>query len=418
MKIVQLFILVALIACVSLSQRVPDLPDEYVAKVTATLYPIGDVQGLLYFDYVNQMERFDFSIWGQKGIEIKKYKTQKVYQIDLASGQCKVDALKFVMYPTQIPPMAEYRGMKNIRGKNCQYWFFNFMSLVDLHYYVANETRDGKEVWFPVQFEAQMMGVPPFKISYDEVVPGQIPSSTFDTDKFNCPPPPVTPPGNNTIEGYIKNAINNQLIKNPVKVVATIGQWTRELTTSTGEYKFTQAPNGIMNIKTSANEFIPSTRDVNVTQDIPKGTTADILMSPVLPDGVYRAVLSWDRWPRDLDLHAMAPGNQCHVYFSNRRCSTANGDGVLDVDVTKGYGPETITLTTKPGASGEWLFYVYQYSTDGGSLTSSNAVLKFYGENGLLQQWNIPTTGSGRSWRVFTFNVQTKQIKTINEIVN
>jgi hypothetical protein len=141
--------------------------------------------------------------------------------------------------------------------------------------------------------------------------------------------------GNNTVEGYIKNAINNQIIKNPVKVVATSGQWTRELTTSTGEYKFTQVPNGILNIKTSANDFIPASTEVNVTQDIPKGTIADILMSPVLPQGVYRAVLSWDRWPRDLDLHANAPGNQCHVYFSNRRCSTPNGDSVLDVDVTK-----------------------------------------------------------------------------------
>lgn len=48
-------------------------------------------------------------------------------------------------------------------------------------------------MWFPVQFEAQMMGMPPFKISYEQVIPGQIPSSTFDTDQFNCPPPPVIP---------------------------------------------------------------------------------------------------------------------------------------------------------------------------------------------------------------------------------
>lgn len=75
-------------------------------------------------------------------------------------------------------------------------------------------------------------------------------------------------------------------------------------------------------------------------------------------------------------------------------------------------------MTTKANGSGEWLFYVHQYSTDGGSLTSSKAVLKFYGEEGLLQQWNVPTTGSGRVWRVFAFNVQTKQIRNINEIGN
>lgn len=121
MKNTLLFVLVvALISCSSLSQRIPDLPDEYVAMVTASLQPIGDVKGKLYFDYVNQMERFDFTIWGQQGIEIKRYKEKKVYQIDVASRQCVVEDLKTIMYPTQIPPIAEYRGTRNVSGS------FNF----------------------------------------------------------------------------------------------------------------------------------------------------------------------------------------------------------------------------------------------------------------------------------------------------
>ena len=49
-----------------------------------------------------------------------------------------------------------------------------------------------------------------------------------------------------------------------------------------------------------------------------------------------RVVLSWDSDSTDLDLHVVSPDG-AHVFYGDR--AAANG-GVLDVDVTTGYGPE------------------------------------------------------------------------------
>ena len=49
-----------------------------------------------------------------------------------------------------------------------------------------------------------------------------------------------------------------------------------------------------------------------------------------------RVVLSWDSDNTDLDLHVVSPDGQ-HVFYGDR---VGNNGGVLDVDVTTGFGPE------------------------------------------------------------------------------
>jgi uncharacterized protein YfaP (DUF2135 family) len=57
-----------------------------------------------------------------------------------------------------------------------------------------------------------------------------------------------------------------------------------------------------------------------------------------------RAQLSWAAQPSDLDLHLVwngASGDE-HIYWQNRK--SGDGTAELDVDVTRGFGPETVTI--------------------------------------------------------------------------
>lgn len=145
-------------------------------------------------------------------------------------------------------------------------------------------------------------------------------------------------------------------------------------------------------------------------------TTQNVSISPTMPEGQYRIVLTWGAEPRDLDSHlyATVSETQYHVYFSNKN---AYKDGVniinLDVDDTSGYGPETTTIITAD--SGIYRFYIHKYSGSG-SIATSNAQVKLYKGNNLLGIFNSPVDqGNGIYWNVFSIkngNIVTKNTIT------
>lgn len=77
--------------------------------------------------------------------------------------------------------------------------------------------------------------------------------------------------------------------------------------------------------------------------------------------------LRWDENPRDLDLHVVSNRGD-HVFYSHKK----SGNFELDVDVTTGKGPETLTITP---ANHNYLVYVHLYSGSG-ELYTSNARLR------------------------------------------
>jgi hypothetical protein len=95
------------------------------------------------------------------------------------------------------------------------------------------------------------------------------------------------------------------------------------------------------------------------------------LMSKEMPVNQVRIVLSWNKQPRDLDLHVM--NSDFHVSFRNMK--SYENSAVLDRDDMDGFGPETITLkninshknyqiwvenfSESPGFSGRETVYVY-----------------------------------------------------------
>ena len=142
------------------------------------------------------------------------------------------------------------------------------------------------------------------------------------------------------------------------------------------------------NINTDTNYFGKHIFELNApgfTSNVQKfinynGVTYDfaekvVFLSP--QDGDQRVVLSWDKDPQDLDLHICdSRGN--HVYYSQK----SKDNILLDVDVTSGFGPETISFKILPNIS--YWFYVHHYSGDG-NLSSSQAKITVYGIEGLNQ---------------------------------
>lgn len=127
-------------------------------------------------------------------------------------------------------------------------------------------------------------------------------------------------------------------------------------------------------------------------------------LSPVMHslDGL-RVVLTWGSTPADLDLHAVYPGN--HVFFSKKLGRAAN----LDVDDTDAFGPETITIEKK--TFGEpYVFAVHDFTNrrfpDRAALAESRARVFVYIGESLIRRYEVPTSGQGTLWTVFSIDGQ------------
>lgn len=68
----------------------------------------------------------------------------------------------------------------------------------------------------------------------------------------------------------------------------------------------------------------------------------------------------------------------------------------LDVDVTTGFGPETITITSLPQSTGELQHFVFIYSSDG-YFGVSHAEVKLFGARGLLDTLTVPIPTSSEA---------------------
>jgi hypothetical protein len=167
----------------------------------------------------------------------------------------------------------------------------------------------------------------------------------------------------------------------------------------TGTYSFSSLAAGTYTVRAVKSGFTDGAVTATVatpTQDAPV-----LFLSPVGTNVAWRFVLSWGASPRDLDSHLTGPvpgsSTRFHVYFGSPGSATASPFARLDVDVTEGFGPETITMAQQfPGV---YRYYVYQWSADG-AIPASNARVDVYQGNTLVRQF-FPPQGTGRYWTVF-----------------
>lgn len=186
-------------------------------------------------------------------------------------------------------------------------------------------------------------------------------------------------------------------------VEVTVDGYTSFTATTNADGTFEIAvPVGTQTLKFSKTGYFFSDVEVVVVIDeILAVDTNTIYGQPELAAGDFRVVLTWGETPRDLDSHMITPNN-IEIYYGNK---TPTGAGAnLDVDDTSGFGPETTTITEQQ--TGTYTYFVYNF-TGTPSITESDAVVRVYGSTGLINTFNVPTTGTGRYWNVFTLSGST-----------
>lgn len=131
----------------------------------------------------------------------------------------------------------------------------------------------------------------------------------------------------------------------------------------------------------------------------------DYVITRRLAANQLRLVLSWDRFPQDLDLHLSTKTTSGQaIHISSRDQKDFNGQILLNKDDRDGYGPETITLNNPDiGACSVWVQDAGPGS-DGQRLATSSAVVHLYRGASLLGSFAVPAA-PGTWWHVLDFDL-------------
>lgn len=148
----------------------------------------------------------------------------------------------------------------------------------------------------------------------------------------------------------------------------------------------------------------------------------DFQLVPETGADIYRFVLTWSLEPRDLDSHLWtdpAGGYSYHVYYGYRGTLDALPFAQLDLDDTNGSGPETITIGPHydDPHPGDYIYAVHEYAGDG-TLAVSEAVVRVYASDVLVQTLHVPTgtCSDGWYWYVGRINVDSGQWTPVNTL--
>lgn len=227
------------------------------------------------------------------------------------------------------------------------------------------------------------------------------------------------------VSGYALDATNNGHISGITVYVRsgnnnTTGTIIETLTTNSSGYYITGELNPgnytlqfVDNRTNVSNHYTSNSINVAVTGNT-TSTNKNVALTLPVTAGTMRIVLTWGTSEPDLDSHLLI-GNTSytyHVYFSNKAPSGAGAN--LDVDDTSYQGPETTTITSIKSNT-KYTFYVYNW-TGSHNLSDSGAKVTIYiGDQ--VYQYNVPS-GSGRYWKVFTYDSATGTFTFHNTITS
>ncbi len=133
--------------------------------------------------------------------------------------------------------------------------------------------------------------------------------------------------------------------------------------------------------------------------------SSHIALTPEIME--FRIILTWGKYPFDLDAHLMGPkpdGSIFHIWWRNK--ILIDGKNFLDRDDQDSYGPETITIYKH--AKGNYYYAVHNYSdrnqSNGAGLSYSSAHVDVYANKKLVASFDVPLDKRGNVWKVFTIN--------------
>eukprot|EP00792_Barthelona_sp_PAP020_P004030 TRINITY_DN1839_c0_g1_i1.p1 TRINITY_DN1839_c0_g1~~TRINITY_DN1839_c0_g1_i1.p1 ORF type:complete len:486 (+),score=145.64 TRINITY_DN1839_c0_g1_i1:33-1490(+) len=375
--------------------EIPQIPLMWEADVVMEmpLMPMP-MQGHIYHDFVNQRERFD----GYGMIDYKFFGLKKEVKMPMK----EIEDLDNEMGSYAIPPFAEFKGYQTCRGIECQVWYFDFFSMLPTTIHVnATMGQDGKMEYKLVHSYTRFLGMDT-NMKFSNFVGRYLEDSLFQL------PFPIVPPPAVVQNFFIYDATNKKPINGTFSIQGNNNNYmTQEQKNFTkGECKV-QIPLGVFDINVMADGYMPYIQRIELAS--PKATT--IFMCPIMQPNQKRIVLSWGVCPRDLDLYVRDMGTNELVYYKSRHASNLH----LDIDVTSGCGPETVTLTN---CMNPVKISVHQFSSDG-SIVGSGATITIFGAQGIehvipFDQHPVLVEGN-RWWPVAFYNPQTSEINLRSE---
>jgi hypothetical protein len=408
----------ALVAAAAGAAAPPDIPLQWTAHAEIQGSFMPKQQGFYYYDAVGNRQRIDETFFGVTGFTIDLFDFNKTYQIVPTSGgkyQCTASDTSFSLFPAEISPYAVNKGEVDVDGDETTLWEADYIG-ANTYYYVIMGDDATKTPNHLRKVDNNAFGFK-FNMSFTNVSVVELDDSVFDVEAYGCPPP--VPPVTYPVAGYVLDATNGAGVTGAtVKMTGHASGNTYSGTTSDQGYSFSAVAPDLYTLQASASGYITATAELNVSRAFPIGTGGNIFVSPSLPAGEMRAVLSWGSIPRDLDAHAYLAG--CEVYYASRTCTAGSSTVTLDHDVTTGFGPETVTFTNVGSGTGSATYGVYMYSYMTGGLEASDAHVKLYSTSGLVKEYTItaPPGPTCRLWNVFSLDLASGAVSEVNTFTN
>ncbi|MGZ8549224.1 MAG: carboxypeptidase regulatory-like domain-containing protein [Chitinophagaceae bacterium] len=240
---------------------------------------------------------------------------------------------------------------------------------------------------------------------------------------YLVPIPPVVPPtpipGGN-VHGTIVDAlaglgVDNVLINFRSGINSTTGVIAYSTTTiSDGSYIMDNIAIGNYTLEISKTGY--STSYITATSISGVTTIANATITQIIQFNQIRMVVTWGATPPDLDSHLTGPpidpsidNTRIHMFYTYAESKFGSPwpDYVkLDLDDTTNYGPETTTIYQQ--VPGTYRFSIHDFTNEGHvnttDLSNSEAQVRVYFGDSLVETFNVPTNKVGNTWTVFEWN--------------
>lgn len=219
-----------------------------------------------------------------------------------------------------------------------------------------------------------------------------------------------TEPGYGTVVGTVWDARTNQFLEG---AVVCYEDTICDSTDNQGRYLLTPVPNGGHTFTANSIGYVEGIEFDNVVTGYT--TEVDFVMLPVLDDGEFRVVVTWDStpvWPpegrpNDLNLHMWAnfPPPDHHIYIGNKgNCENLDVAPYTcyETDEQYGSGPDTIIVANQNNNYKFAVLNYYDLYPGVPTIDELGVRVQIYNNAGLMAEYWVETaSGEGDLWYVF-----------------
>lgn len=220
------------------------------------------------------------------------------------------------------------------------------------------------------------------------------------------------------VKGKVRDALNAKGIAGAdISILSPAGEPVSKLFHSRpeGDFHIPDLPPGAYKVKVAATGYIETVQDFTIVAN--EEQTVDVLLSTVLAEETFRAVLTWGQAPQDLDAHVkiidVATGLvKSDVYYDNYTFEDANAKVSLDIDNVDGFGPETITFAAFVPGKYKLQFVVNNYNGVKGA--KGNIKVQLFKGRAMLATYTLPANNPGLTgywnWSAFEIDAAGKVV--------